>query len=93
MHYVALQLCLQAFVFQPLKTNLVPSCQVLHCGRQLPVTITLANIISKSFGEEYQERKMEEEQEAQAAAAASGGLQEGLGADGTISIPLFGELI
>jgi len=36
---------------------------------------------------------MEEEQEAQAAAAASGGLQEGLGADGTISIPLFGELI
>jgi len=56
------------------------------------VTITLANIIRKSFGEEYEERKVEEEQEAQAAAAASGGLQEGLGADGTISIPLFGEL-
>lgn len=66
---------------------------MLHCGRQLPITVTLANIISKSFPEEYQERKEEDEREMTAAMAAIGGPNDGLGADGTLSIPLFGEYL
>ena len=34
--------------------------QVLHVGRKLPITITLQNIIEKSFPEEYALRKAEE---------------------------------
>ena len=33
--------------------------QVLHVGRKLPITITLQNIIEKSFPEEYALRKAE----------------------------------
>lgn len=33
--------------------------QVLHVGRKLPVTITLQNIIEKSFPVEYASRKAE----------------------------------
>jgi len=32
---------------------------VLHVGRKLPITITLQNIIEKSFPEEYALRKAE----------------------------------
>ena len=33
--------------------------QVLHVGRELPVTRTLKNILEKSFPEEYEERRQE----------------------------------
>eukprot|EP00798_Chlamydomonas_sp_ICE-L_P013533 gene13533-19403_t len=44
-------------------SNRCPMCRtVLHTGRELPITVTLANIISKNFPEEYEERKLEEGQ-------------------------------
>ncbi|GAX75173.1 hypothetical protein CEUSTIGMA_g2617.t1 [Chlamydomonas eustigma] len=73
--------------------NKCPLCRtVLHCGRQLPVTVTLANIISRSFTEEYEERRAEEVAEAAAVAASassSGQWDEGVGSDGTLTLPLF----
>ncbi len=63
--------------------TLVPSLhthhtQVLHVARELPVTITLKNILAKSFPSEYADRATEE------AAAVDGG-----GADALFSLPVF----
>ncbi len=42
------------------RTCIITIClQVLHVGRKLPITITLQNIIEKSFPEEYALRKAE----------------------------------
>ncbi len=68
--------------------------QVLHCGQQLPITVTLANIISRSFADEYEERRAEEAAEAAALEEEKRQKQSGgssVGPDGTLSLPLFGE--
>ena len=49
---------------------------MLHVGRSIPVSITLKNIIEKTFPEEYAERAAEE---------GHGGAAEG----GTTPLPLF----
>jgi DTW domain-containing protein YfiP len=41
---------------------------VLHVARDLPVTITLKNILQKCFPEEYASREQEEAEQAAAAA-------------------------
>ena len=51
--------------------------QVLHVGKDIPVTLALRQLIEKSFPEEYQQRRQEE----QAAADVSGG--------GEAPLPLF----
>ena len=63
------------------------------------MTITLASIISKNFAIEYEERRLEEAcslvgeagAEGGGAAAGTSGRNSSGGADGTFSLPLFGE--
>lgn len=63
------------------------SCQVLHCGRQLPITITLATIVSHTFPKEYEERRQEERE----AGSAAGTSQSAPDAPAhTFQLPLFG---
>lgn len=54
------------------------AAQVLHVGRELPVTITLKNILSKSFPGEYAERARE-----------SADLLQIDHTNGTVTLPLF----
>lgn len=47
-----------------------PQCRtVLHAGRELAVTITLKNLLERSFPEEYEQRRREEREAAAAAPA------------------------
>lgn len=41
------------------RSNPVVTAQVLHVGRQIPISVTLQNIIEKSFPEELAERRAE----------------------------------
>lgn len=66
--------------------NKCPMCRtVLHVGRELPVTIALKNILSKSFPEEYQQRHEEDVAE-KAAAEGPGAGQEPAS---NVVLPLF----
>ena len=59
-----------------------PMCRtVLHVGRDLPVTVTLKNILEKSFPVEYAQRRAEEQ------ADLSSQLEGGAAAEGPV--PLF----
>lgn len=61
--------------------NRCPCCRtLLHCDRRLPVTVLLQTIISKSFPDEYEERRREEEALMSAAVAEQ---------DGSVQLPLF----
>lgn len=52
--------CRDCFLRAGDHSNKCPMCRtVLHVGRKLPITITLQNIIEKSFPEEYALRKAE----------------------------------
>lgn len=52
--------CRDCFLRAGDHSNKCPMCRtVLHVGRQLPITITLQNIIEKSFPEEYALRQAE----------------------------------
>lgn len=56
------------------------ACQVVHVGRQLPITVTLANLLEKSFPDEYEARRQETR------SAAAGGSGEDVG---EAPLPLF----
>jgi hypothetical protein len=58
--------------------------QVLHVSRELPVSITLQNILSKVYPDEYAARAAEVAGAAAAAAAAAAG-----GGAERLSLPLF----
>ncbi|MEW5316873.1 MAG: hypothetical protein WDW38_008217 [Sanguina aurantia] len=75
-----------------------PMCRtVLHIGRELPMTVTLSNILIKSFPEEYEERRLEAACEgakrggsgAGAEGAAAGGSSGPAGEEAEVSLPLF----
>jgi hypothetical protein len=51
---------------------------VVHVGRQLPVSVTLANLLEKSFPEEYEARRRETR-------SSAGGTPEA----GEAPLPLF----
>jgi hypothetical protein len=57
--------------------------QVLHVSRELPISITLQNILSKVYPDEYAARAAEVAGAAAAAAAA------GVGGAERLSLPLF----
>ncbi|PSC74157.1 LON peptidase N-terminal domain and RING finger 1 isoform B [Micractinium conductrix] len=53
--------------------NKCPNCRtVLHAGRELAVTITLKNVLERSFPEEYEQRRQEERAAVAAAAEPAG---------------------
>lgn len=60
--------------------------QVLHVSRELPITITLQNIVSKAFPTEYATRAQEALAAAGAAAAAAGGSSS---SEERLTLPLF----
>jgi len=64
--------------------------QVLHVARELPVSITLKNILAKAFPEEYTQR-LAEEAAATATPAAAGLARAGSGGGGgsSATLPLF----
>lgn len=57
---------------------------VLHTGRDLPVTVTLANLLEKSFPAEYGERRAEVAEESRAGGSSGGG-----DSSGPYQLPLF----
>lgn len=71
--------------------------QVLHIGRELPMTVTLSNILMKSFPEEYEERRLEAACEganrgssgAGTEGAAAGSSSGPAGEEAEVSLPLF----
>lgn len=58
---------------------------MLHVSRELPITITLQNIISQAFPTEYTARA----QEALAAAGAAAAAADGSSGDERLTLPLF----
>uniref|UniRef100_A0A7R9VZT1 RING-type domain-containing protein n=1 Tax=Chlamydomonas euryale TaxID=1486919 RepID=A0A7R9VZT1_9CHLO len=74
--------------------NKCPLCRtVLHCGRALPITVTLASLISRAFPAEYQERKEEEDASAASRPVGTAGRtsssQDTAAINGVVTMPVF----
>eukprot|EP00955_Chlamydomonas_euryale_P098978 365187-Chlamydomonas_euryale.AAC.17 len=78
------------------RTTCVHAPQVLHCGRALPITVTLASLISRAFPAEYQERKEEEDASAASRPVGTAGRtsssQDTAAINGVVTMPVFGRL-